>query len=115
MIYLILVFSLVANALANVFIKAGMKNYNGGINVSFISHMLKTPNVIIGLLFFALAFIGYSFVLSRLQLSIAYPVMTGAGFLVVSIFSLILFNEPFSLLLVLGMIFIFIGIIFLAR
>jgi len=62
MIYLILILSLMANALANVFIKAGMKDYKGGINISFISHMLKTPNVIIGLLFFALAFIGYSFV-----------------------------------------------------
>jgi multidrug transporter EmrE-like cation transporter len=115
MIYLILILSLMANALANVFIKAGMKDYKGGINISFISHMLKTPNVIIGLLFFALAFIGYSFVLSRLQLSIAYPIMTGAGFLVVSIFSLVLFNEPFNIFKVLGMVFIFVGIIFLAR
>jgi len=34
---------------------------------------------------------------------------------VVSIFSLVLFNEPFNLFKVLGMVFIFVGIIFLAR
>ncbi len=115
MTYLVLIISLLSNALANIFIKAGMKNYSGGINLSFLSYMIRNFNVIVGLLLFGLAFIGYSFTLSRLQLSIAYPIMTGAGFLVVSIFSVVLFNEPFNLPKILGIIFIFLGIIFLSR
>jgi len=104
-----------SNALANIFIKAGMRNYTGGINLSFISYMIRNFNIIIGLLLFGLAFIGYSFTLSRLQLSIAYPIMTGVGFLIVSIFSIALFSEPFNLSKILGIVFIFIGIVFLSR
>lgn len=115
MTYLVLIISLLSNALANIFIKAGMRSYTGGINLSFISYMIRNFNIIIGLLLFGLAFIGYSFTLSRLQLSMAYPIMTGVGFLIVSIFSVALFNEPFDLLKILGIIFIFIGIVFLSR
>lgn len=115
MIYLVLFISLIFNALANVAIKAGMKGYAGDMNLSFISYVVKNPSVIIGLFLFGLAFIGYSFVLSKMQLSIAYPIMTGAGFLFVSVFSFILFNEPFNLLKILGILFIFIGIVFLSR
>ncbi len=115
MIYLILFLSLIFNALANVAIKAGMRSYSGGINLDFISYVIKNPAIIIGLFFFGLAFIGYSFVLSKMQLSIAYPIMTGAGFLFVSIFSLVLFNESFNLLKIFGILFIFIGIVFLSR
>ncbi|MCX7796903.1 MAG: SMR family transporter [bacterium] len=113
--YLVLFISLVFNALANVAIKAGMKGYTGGINLGLISYVIKNPTIIIGLFLFGLAFIGYSFVLSKIQLSIAYPIMTGAGFLFVSVFSLILFNESFNLLKILGILFIFIGIVFLSR
>ncbi|MBC7321053.1 small multidrug resistance protein [bacterium] len=115
MTYLVLFVSLIFNALANVAIKSGMRNYTGGINLGFISYVIKNPTVIAGLSLFGFAFIGYSFVLSKLQLSIAYPIMTGAGFLLVSVFSLLLFNESFNLFKILGVIFIFIGIVFLSR
>lgn len=114
MIYIILIFSLISNALANVFIKAGMRNYAGGI-VDIFYHLFRSPMILIGLLFFGLAFIGYSFVLSKLELSVAYPIMTGAGFAIVSLFSFILFGEMLNLAKILGMILIFIGIILLSR
>ena len=114
MIYILLVLSLISNALANVFIKAGMRYYTGGI-LHIFHHLLRSPLVLAGLLFFGLAFIGYSFVLSRLELSIAYPIMTGAGFAIVSIFSFILFGESFSPVKIIGIIFVFIGIILLSR
>lgn len=115
MIYLILFISLIFNALANVAIKAGMRGYSGRISLDLISHVIKNPTIVIGLFFFGLAFIGYSFVLSKMQLSIAYPIMTGAGFLLVSIFSIVLFNEPFNLLKIFGILFIFIGVVFLSK
>lgn len=114
MIYTLLILSLISNALANVFIKAGMKGYVGGISNIF-HHFFRNPLILIGLLLFGFAFIGYSIVLSKLQLSIAYPIMTGAGFAIVSILSFILFGENLSLLKIFGMIFIFIGIILLSR
>lgn len=114
MIYTLLILSLISNALANVFIKAGMRDYTGGLS-GILYHFLKNPLILIGLLFFGFAFIGYSLVLSRLQLSIAYPIMTGAGFAIVSILSFMLFGESFSLFKVIGVIFIFIGIILLSR
>ena len=114
MIYILLVLSLISNALANVFIKAGMRDYTGSI-VHIFHYLFKSPLVLAGLLLFGLAFIGYSFVLSRLELSIAYPIMTGAGFAIVSIFSFILFNESFGTVKIIGIIFVFIGIILLSR
>lgn len=115
MTYLVLLVSLVFNALANIAIKFGMRNYTGGMNLGFVSYVVKNPTVILGIFLFGFAFVGYSFVLSKLQLSIAYPIMTGIGFLLVSVFSLLLFNESLNLFKILGIVFIFIGIIFLSR
>lgn len=113
--YILLLISLVFNALANVFIKAGMRCYSGSINFKMLFYILKNPFVILGLLFFGGAFIGYSFLLSRMQLSIAYPIMTGAGFAIVCILSSFWFNESFNLLKIFGILLIFIGIVFLSR
>ncbi len=78
-------------------------------------YILRSPFVVVGLLFFVGAFIGYSFLLSRMQLSIAYPIMTGAGFAIVCVLSYLWFNENFSVLKVFGILLIFIGIVFLSR
>lgn len=113
--FILLLISLVFNALANVLIKAGMKGYNGGLNYRMLFYIIKSPLVLLGLLFFGGAFIGYSFLLSRMQLSIAYPIMTGAGFAIVCILSYFWFNESFNFLKTFGILLIFIGIVFLSR
>ncbi len=108
--WLMLVVALVLNALANILIKAGMRNYTGGVSMEMVLYMMKNPFVIFGLLSFGGAFVGYSLVLSRMDLSVAYPIMTGAGFAIVAMVSALWFSEGFPLWKILGIVLIGIGI-----
>ena len=72
---------------------------------------LINPFFVGGLAFFGIALIGYRFVLGKgLKLSLAYPVFTSSGFIIVLIASAILFKERLSLTQWLGIAFIIIGV-----
>lgn len=109
--WIILTIALIFNALANILIKAGMRDYHDKLFFYLITNKL----VICGVLAFAAALGCYSFALTKLPLSVAYPVMTGCGFAIVVTASYFLFGESFGILKMIGIAFIFLGIIFLTR
>jgi len=112
-LWILLIVSLVLNAGANLSLKAGMKSMpiNGSIlQLSTILILLQHPLILLGLALFTVSFVGYSLVLSGMSLSLAYPIMTGGGFVIVVLASLILFAEEASLLRILGIMFIVAGI-----
>jgi len=112
-LWILLIVSLVLNAGANLSLKAGMKSMpiNGSIlQLSTILILLQHPLILLGLALFTVSFVGYSLVLSGMSLSLAYPIMTGGGFVIVVLASLILFAEEASLLRILGIMFIIAGI-----
>ena len=112
-LWILLFVSLVLNAGANLSLKAGMKSMpiNGSIlQLSTILILLQHPLILLGLALFTVSFVGYSLVLSGMSLSLAYPIMTGGGFVIVVLASLILFAEEASLLRILGIMFIVAGI-----
>lgn len=107
---IILIFSLAVffNAFANILIKSSSIGDSGGMS---LIQKLINPFFVGGLAFFGIALIGYRFVLGKgLKLSLAYPVFTSSGFIIVLIASAILFKERLSLTQWLGIAFIIIGV-----
>lgn len=111
--FVFLIFAILFNALANILIKIGMAGEKGlfqeGI-VSAVITILTNPYAFLGIASFGLAFILYSGVLSQLDLSIAYPIMTGTGFLLVLIASVFLFHEVVNIYRLFGIAAIIMGI-----
>ncbi|MDI6817627.1 MAG: SMR family transporter [Actinomycetota bacterium] len=80
--------------------------------------MLKaavSPAILLGIAFFGSALIAYSFVLSKINLSIAYPVMTSIGFLIVITASALFFKETITIIQMAGFILILAGVWLVAR
>ncbi|EKS01194.1 hypothetical protein LEP1GSC125_1129 [Leptospira mayottensis 200901122] len=88
--------ALAFNALANILIKASSLNdvSEKMVGLRAILQVVFNPIFIGGLVSFGLALLGYRFVLGKgLKLSLAYPVFTSAGFIIVLIVSSIVFKE----------------------
>ncbi len=113
--WLALGFAVVFNALANVLMKAGARHLGQGMGVGLLRHALGDAYLLLGIISFAVALGGYTLALTRLQLSVAYPLMTGIGFLIVAIAGAMLFGERLVPLRVVGMAVILLGIILVAR
>jgi multidrug transporter EmrE-like cation transporter len=111
--------AIVFNASANIMIKAAMRKSpvipeQGALAQAFLL-AAKNPLLIAGVALFVLALAAYSVVLSRVNLSIAYPVMTGAGFLLVFLVSALYFRESITAVHILGAAMILAGLWILAR
>lgn len=101
------------NALANVLIKVGMLEksdlFDHGLLSAFF-RIITNPFAFIGITSFGIAFVLYSGVLSKLDLSMAYPLMTGTGYLLVILASIFLFKEQINIYRLIGIISIIFGI-----
>lgn len=103
----ILLLAIFLNALANILVKASAVYIK---NESLIG-LLTNYYLIAGIVSFGLAFIAYRYVLARgLPLSIAYPIMTTAGFAIVILASRIFFQEKIIPIQWIGIGFLVIGI-----
>jgi multidrug transporter EmrE-like cation transporter len=76
--------------------------------------MIFQPYVLIGILCFGVSSIFWLVVLSRIDLSMAYP-MVSIGYVVVAIFSYFVFKENVSLLRWTGIITICLGVFLISR
>ncbi|MFZ5652575.1 MAG: DMT family transporter [Bacillota bacterium] len=118
-IYLILITAIVFNAGANIMIKAAMRESpilleQGNLLTAF-AQAVKNPCLIAGVALFGLALAAYSIVLSKINLSVAYPIMTGAGFLLVFLVSGLYFRESITAMHLFGSALILAGVWMLAR
>jgi multidrug transporter EmrE-like cation transporter len=114
-IIIIFCIAVIFNALANILIKSSSLNDSivppeaGGI-MGLVSAFFN-PIFIGGLACFGFALIGYRFVLGKgLKLSLAYPVFTSSGFIVVLILSAFLFKERLTWTQWTGIAFIMVGV-----
>ncbi len=113
-VLLLLVTSMCLNALANLVIKIAVRGRNLMLSPAGFPETLKflvgNPLIWTGVILFALALFGYSIVLSRVNLSVAYPVMTGGGFLIVFVLSALYLREVLTVSHVGGALLILMGI-----
>ena len=79
--YVILGLAVILNAMANIFMKIGIVRIDNNSDIfSLTLKSITQPIIPLGIIFFILALICYLYALSKLNLSIAYPIMTSMGF-----------------------------------
>jgi multidrug transporter EmrE-like cation transporter len=107
-----LIVALTANAAANLLIRAGMRGRGDELGDvgSALRGIVLNPLVLAGVALFAVNVLSYAYVLSRIPLSIAYPIMTSAGFLIVVTASSIFFHETLDAVQIAGAVVILIGV-----
>jgi len=114
--YVVLSLAIILNALANILMKVAMRKQDKTIEViKMITQSLSNPILFLGILFFVLALVAYCYVLSRLNLSIAYPIMTSLGFLIVILASWLFLGEAITKIQIIGFICIIAGVWMVAR
>ena len=116
MVYFLLFLALTCNAVANILIKFGAEKFSEGIRVLFSqpSAFFTNGYFFLGLVFFGVALVLYSIVLSKMPLSIAYPIMTSMGFMIVVGFSSFYLHEVLHWWQWLGILLILGGVVFLS-
>ena len=119
MTYLILGVAIVLNALANILMKVGMNRIANQAKLAqadpMLLKMVTNPFIIIGLACFGLALVAYNIVLSKLNLSIAYPLMTSVGYCIVVLASWLFLKERILPAQMIGFVFIIAGVWMVAR
>ena len=113
--WLILAFAIIANASANICIKAGMIRVEQDESESLVMKAVTQPYLWLGAFCFGLALLAYAYSLAKMELSVAYPIMTSVGLIVVALASLLLFQEQFSTLKIIGTVLIIAGVVLVAR
>ncbi|MBF0557969.1 MAG: EamA family transporter [Nitrospirae bacterium] len=118
MVILSLIVAILLNATANILIKIGM-NKTGGLQglglADILAKMLSNYVLWAGCMSFALALFAYSYALSKINLSIAYPIMTSLGYIIVILSSVFFLKESFSVVQAAGVMVIILGVWMVAR
>jgi len=115
--YILLTIALTMNAFANLFMKIGathLGNLHGlGISQIFIKFVTNWA-LILGVFLFATNVIFYIFALTKINISVAYPIMTAGCFLVITTFSVLFLKESLDFWQVVGIILVTVGITLIA-
>lgn len=110
--YFLLFLNIIMLVSGQAFFKLGLEKI-GGVNLGNAWKALLSPTIIVGLALYALATLVWFVVLSRLPLSVAYPIQSLAY--VLGIFLAIsMFHETVSPMKWIGAAIIVIGVIFIA-
>ncbi|OAA82797.1 EamA family transporter [Clostridium ljungdahlii] len=117
MIVLILI-SVFLGAIGQVLVKYGAVNLNLNFTIKYlipsILSILKNLPVMLGIVSYGLSFLLWIKVLSRVELSYAYP-MVSLGYIITMVFSYFMFKENVSFIRILGVAFIMLGVILVSR
>jgi multidrug transporter EmrE-like cation transporter len=115
--FILILTSVFFNAFAQIALKMGASQA-GKISFdstysNFIYSLISLP-ILAGLIFYAISIIVWVIALSRVEVSLAYP-MLSIGYILVSFLAWFMFGESITFLKIFGMIFIVLGVILLAK
>ena len=105
--------SAVTNALGSTIMKFAYGGKDGLVISGWLETFLKillNPLIILGLGMFGVSFFFMAAALSRTDLTLAYPIMSAAVYMLLLITGILIFKENITFLRILGMSFILIGI-----
>lgn len=91
-----------------------LKKSNAGESANLLELILN-PWFFGGLIFYGLNLLLFTKALVKLPVSVAYPILAGVGFILLTLLSSIFFDEKFSLLQWVGLFFIIFGITLMAN
>ena len=109
--YALLALALTLNAAANILLKVGAGRLGPIHEPDLVARLLGNVHLWAGLALFALNVVFYAAALTRLNLSVAYPVMTAGGVIIVVTVSFIWLREPISGSQALGLALLIAGIL----
>jgi multidrug transporter EmrE-like cation transporter len=109
--YLFLVLAMTLNAAANVLLKIGAARIGALGEPGLIGRLATNYHLHAGLALFALNVVFYAAALTRIQLSLAYPVMMAGGVLIVVSVSILFLRESLTVWQMLGMLFLVVGLV----
>lgn len=82
-----------------------------GLRFSEIRNKIATNYILwLGCFCFVIAFVAYSYALSKVNLSIAYPIMTSLGYAILILSSVFFLKETLNSIQVIGILFIIFGV-----
>lgn len=113
--YVFLVLALTLNATANVLLKVGAGRLGHFGEPGAMLRLLTNYHLLAGLALFALNVIFYAAALSRLNLSVAYPVMMAGGIVIVVSVSILVLQESVTRLQLLGLALLVAGIVLVTQ
>ena len=113
MAYLLLFVALTLNAAANLLLKAGAVHLGPWSGPGFLSRLATNYHLIVGLILFALNAAFYVGALTRLNLSVAYPVMVAGGIAIIAPISVLFLGETLATSQVVGLMLLTAGTILL--
>ncbi len=108
--YLYLCFAFVLNGVANILLKNGSKS-SLVWDATFKEIIFNNWQTLLGLIIFASNIIFYYLALKSLPLSIAYPIMVAASFIIVNLYSYLVIKETIVMTQLIGYLFIILGVI----
>jgi multidrug transporter EmrE-like cation transporter len=106
--FFLILLAALSSALGNIFIKKS-QNYSNFFN------SLISLDFFLGIMFYVFNLLLFAFSLKYIEVSKAYPILAGLGFLFLIILSNLLIGEELSLRNYIGVACVIIGIIFIAR
>jgi multidrug transporter EmrE-like cation transporter len=117
--FVLMLISVILGAIGQLLLKLGA-NHLQGFTLSYnrLAHsfflMLKSPAILLGIVFFLTSFVLWVKVLTKTELSYAYP-MVSLGYIVIVVVSHFLFNESFTLHKIIGIVVIITGVIIINK
>ena len=109
---------IILNSAANILLKMAMLKIGNleGLDASAILTKVITSHLLwLGCICFMAALLAYSHVLSKVNLSIAYPIITSVAFAVVSLGSVFFLTESLNVSKIVGILFTIVGVWMIAR
>jgi multidrug transporter EmrE-like cation transporter len=113
--YVFLIVALTLNAAANLLMKIGADRLGSRGTANVLEGVLTNYYLLGGLVLFALNVVFYVGALTRLNLSLAYPVMMAGGVLIVVCVSILYFKEPLTLGHAAGILLLLAGLVLVTQ
>jgi multidrug transporter EmrE-like cation transporter len=113
--YLFLAFALTLNAAANVLLKVGAARLGELTQPGLLGRLVTDYHLLAGLSLFALNVVFYVLALTRLNLSVAYPIMMAGGVVIIVAVSVLLLHEALSMRQGVGLLLLIVGIVLVAE
>jgi uncharacterized membrane protein len=114
--YLLILFSVFLNSLAQLFMRLGMKNrqFDIGNIFNLLPQLFCDKYLILSILSYSLSIIFWMIALSKFEISFAVPFQS-LGFIFVCLLGYFYMNETLSFIRMFGILFILIGLIFISK
>jgi multidrug transporter EmrE-like cation transporter len=115
MTYLFLAVALTLNAVASIMLKMGAERLAGLRGRELVAAVIADYPLLLGLALFALNFVFYTAALVRLDLSVANPIMTAGGMVIVVCSAVLFLRESVTAVQLTGVLLLVIGIALVAH